>query len=48
MDADMIDAISQLLYRFPSNPVELACLWIVVLAAVVVTSTLVYDSLAEL
>ena len=38
----------RLLIEFPSNSVELFCLWIVVLCAVVVTSTLAYDQLADL
>jgi len=42
-----MDSLFRLLLDFPANPVELACLWIVVLAAVVVTSTLAYDSLAD-
>jgi hypothetical protein len=37
----------RLLIDFPSNSVELCCLWVVVLCAVVITSTLAYDQLAD-
>ena len=39
--------ILRLLIEFPSNGVELCCLWVVVLCAVVVTSTLAFDRLAD-
>ncbi|HZO53524.1 MAG TPA: hypothetical protein VFB63_12480 [Bryobacteraceae bacterium] len=43
-----METFLRLILEFPANPVELACLWVVVLCAVVITSTLAYDSLAEL
>lgn len=42
-----MESFLRLVLEFPANPIDLACLWVVVLAAVVVTSTLAYDELSS-
>lgn len=40
-----METLLRFVLNFAANPIELACLWTVVLCAVVITSTIAFDEL---